>query len=110
VETSFIYYALFALGGLAAGAIVGVAFGAIQFAAQRKYDLRQRKGQSTSGWIVVPGSFTRVAFLMIALVIIQVCLPSFFLDNIKWMVSVGVVLGYGWTLLQQIRSRKAHQV
>jgi hypothetical protein len=110
METSFIYYTLFALGGLAAGAIVGFAFGAIQFAAQRKYELRLRRGRSTGGWVAVPGSFTRVAFLMIALVIVQVCLPSFFLDNMKWMVSVGVVLGYGWTLLQQIRSRKAHQL
>jgi uncharacterized BrkB/YihY/UPF0761 family membrane protein len=110
MEISFIYYALLALGGLAAGAIVGVAFGAIQLAAQRKYELRLRKGQSTGGWVVVPGSFTRVAFLMLALVIVQVCLPSLFLDNMKWMVSVGVVVGYGWTLLQQIRSRKAHQL
>jgi uncharacterized BrkB/YihY/UPF0761 family membrane protein len=110
MEASLSYYALLALGGLAAGAIVGVAFGAIQFAAQRKYELRQRKGQSTGGWIVVPGSFTRVAFLMLALVIVQLCLPSLFLDNMKWMVSVGVVVGYGWTLLQQIRIRKVPHV
>jgi hypothetical protein len=47
---------------------------------------------------------------MIALVIVQVCLPAFFMDNMKWMVSVGVAVGYGWTLLRQIRSRKARQL
>lgn len=110
METSFTYYVLLALGGLVAGGIVGVAFGAIQLAAQRKYELRQRKGKSTSGWIVVPGSFTRVAFLMIALVIVQVFLPSFFLNNMQWMVSAGVILGYGWILFQQVRRQKLHQV
>jgi uncharacterized BrkB/YihY/UPF0761 family membrane protein len=110
METSFIYSALLSLIGLAAGAIVGVAFGTVQLAAQRKYELRQRKGQSPNGLSVVPGSFTRVAFLMVALIIVQVFLPSIFLDNMKWLVSTGVVLGYGWTLLQQVRSRKVHHV
>jgi uncharacterized BrkB/YihY/UPF0761 family membrane protein len=110
MEISFTYFALLALGGLVAGGIVGVAFGVIQLAAQRKYELRQRRGKSTSGWIVVPGSFTRVAFLMIALVIVQVFLPSFFLNNMQWMVSAGVILGYGWILFQQVHRQKPHQV
>jgi uncharacterized BrkB/YihY/UPF0761 family membrane protein len=110
VETSFTYYALSALGGLIAGGIVGVAFGVIQLAAQRKYELHQRKGKPTSGWVVVPGSFTRVAFLMMALIIVQVFLPSFFLSNMQWMVSAGVVLGYGWILFQQVRRQKLHQL
>jgi MFS family permease len=110
MEISFTYYALSALGGLVAGGIVGVAFGVIQSAAQRKYELRQRRGKSTSGWLVMPGSFTRVAFLMIALVIVQVLLPSLFLSNIQWLVSAGVVLGYGWILFQQVHRHKPHQV
>jgi hypothetical protein len=93
---------------LVAGGIVGVAFGAIQSAAQLKYELRKREGKSTGGWIVVPGSFTRVAFLMIALILVQVCLPVLFLDNVRWFVSAGVVLGSGWTLFQQVHRQKLH--
>jgi len=109
METSFVY-ALSALGGLVSGGVVGLAFGVLQRAAHDRYELRQQRGKFDSGWIVAPGSFTRVAFLMIALVLVQVCLPVLFLDNVRWFVSAGVVLGYGWTLFQQVRRRKLRQV
>lgn len=98
-------YALSALGGLVAGGVIGFAFGVLQRAAHDRHELRQQQGKLNSGWVVVPGSFTRVAFLMIALVLAQVCLPVLFLDNVRWFVSAGVVLGYGWTLFQHIRRR-----
>jgi uncharacterized BrkB/YihY/UPF0761 family membrane protein len=104
METSFIC-ALSALGGLVAGGVVGLAFGVLQRVAHDRYELRQQQGKLNSGWVVVPGSFTRVAFLMIALVLVQVCLPVLFLGNVRWFVSAGVVLGYGWTLFQHIRRR-----
>ena len=93
--------------GLILGGVVGLAFGAVQNTAARKYKERQRSGALSSGWAIMPGSMTRVAFLLIALAIIQFCCPLLFNGDIQWIVSAGVVLGYGWTLYSQFRQRTA---
>jgi hypothetical protein len=93
------------LVALAAGGVIGFGFGAIQQAAQRRYEQRQQNGKLVSGWAVMPGSGRRVAYLLIALAVIQAICPILFVGNTQWWVSAGLVGSYGWGLLQQLRHR-----
>lgn len=92
---------------LAGGATIGLTFGLLQQVAQRRYEKRQAEGKLKSGWSVMPGSGRRVAYLLIALALIQFLCPMLFTDGIQWWVSGGLLLGYGWMLLQQLLRRKA---
>jgi hypothetical protein len=97
-------------GATLAGAAIGWGFGLVQqFAAKRLAD-RQATGKMNSAWSLMPGSMTRVAFLLVALAIVQVFCPMFFTGNAQWAVSVGVVFGYGWTLYQSMRARISARV
>lgn len=87
------------------GGIIGAGFGMIQNAARRKNEQRQNKGELTSGWAVMPGSGTRVAYFLVVLVLIQLICPLLFKDGTQWWVSGGVVLGYGVMLALQLRQR-----
>jgi len=49
-----------------------------------------------------------VAYLLIALVIVQLICPLLFVDGSQWWVSGGVVLGYGFVLFRQSRQRQAN--
>ena len=107
---TFLSTTLLPLGALVLGGVIGLAFGMIQNAALLRNKRRQQAGDLNSGWAVMPGSMRRVAFLMMALVIVQVACPFFFHnDIIQWLVSTGVVAGYGWTMLDQVRMRSSHQ-
>src|SRR4051812_1026607 len=88
--------------GLAAGGIIGLAFGLLQKAALRRNEARELSGGLKSGWTLMPGAGVRVAYLVIALALIQVICPMLFIDGTQWVVSAGVVAGYGWILLQQL--------
>ena len=87
------------------GSIIGFSFGFIQKKAYDRYERKQRNGTFRSAWSIMPGSGMRIAYLMIVLFIIQVTCPLFFNGNIEWIVSAGVVLGYGWILVQQLKTR-----
>lgn len=91
--------------GLLVGGLIGVAFGILQHAASLRNEKRQNKGGLKSGWAIMPGSMRRVAFLMIALILVQVGMPILFDGNTQWLVSAGVVLGYGFMLYLQFRRR-----
>ena len=93
------------LTALIVGAIIGVCFGMIQDAARRRYEKRQQSGEFKSGWAVMPGSGARVAYFLIALVLIQFICPLLFKDGVQWWVSGGVVAGYGFMLFWQLRKR-----
>ena len=71
------------LTALLVGAIIGVSFGLIQGAARKRNEKRQQSGAFTSGWAVMPGSGVRVAYLLIALVLIQVLCPLLFRDGVQ---------------------------
>ena len=91
-------------GAIIIGAAIGYVFGAIQHAALLYNKRRQENGNLKNGWILMPGSMGRVAILMVVMALVQVLCPIFFDDTTtQWLISVGVVLGYGWTLLQQLR-------
>lgn len=93
------------LVGLAAGGTIGLAFGMLQRVALRQNELRQQTGQLPSGWSLMPGAGARVAYLLIALALIQLVCPLLFADGTQWVVSAGVALGYGAMLFTQLRQR-----
>jgi putative copper export protein len=96
---------LISLTAIVIGGVIGLLFGTIQNIASARNRKRQESGQLKNGWVIMPGSFGRIAILLITLVVVQVACPIFFEGNIQWLVSVGVILGYGWTLLKQLRQQ-----
>jgi hypothetical protein len=90
---------------LLAGTAIGLAFGAFQKRARQRNEQRQREGQFNSGWAATPGSFRRVAYLLVALALVQLVCPILFVPGSfsSWAVSAGVVLGYGVGLYRQMR-------
>jgi hypothetical protein len=93
------------IAGFIVGGLIGLAFGAVQNYALRRNEKRQMDGHLKNGWMVMPGSMSRVAFLMIALVLVQIGMPMLFDEASQWIVSAGVILGYGWMLDLQFRYR-----
>lgn len=87
--------------GLLVGGAVGYSFGLIQMSATRRYEKQLEEGKFKGGLGVVPGSARRVAYLMGALLIVQVLCPVFFQNGMQWWVSAGVVGGYGLHLFRQ---------
>ena len=92
-------------GATLVGAAIGWAFGLVQQYAAKRHAQMQATGKLNSPWSLMPGSMTRVAFLLVALAIVQVVCPVFFTGIAQWAVSAGVVFGYGWTLYQTMRAR-----
>lgn len=91
--------------GVLVGVVIGLGFGMIQDAARRRHEKRQQEGKLGSGWSLMPGSGARVAYLLIALVLIQIICPLLFSAGTQWWVSGGLVAGYGWVLFRQLRQR-----
>ena len=94
------------VAALVAGGLIGYAFGTFQQMALRRNEKRQQSGQLNNGWAVMPGSGRRVAYLLIALVLVQLICPLFFVNGSQWWVSGGVVFAYGLTLYRQLRQRQ----
>jgi hypothetical protein len=99
--TSLLYH----LAGLLTGGAIGIAFGLLQTAALRQHEQLERSGQLRSVWSLMPGSGARVAYLLIALALVQFICPLLFVAGTQWWVSAGVVAGYGWRLFRQLRER-----
>ncbi len=95
------------LVGLSAGGAIGLAFGTLQRAALRRHQRLQQTGKLKNGWSLMPGSGARVAYLLVALALVQFVCPLLFVDGTQWWVSSGVVIGYGVILYQQLRLRMA---
>ncbi len=96
-------------GAIIIGSGVGLLFGTLQNAALKKHERLRESGKLKSGFVIMPGSFSRVAVLLVVLVIIQIAIPPLFQGNTQWIVSAGIILGYGWTLLKQLRNRSIHR-
>lgn len=88
-----------------AGVVIGYGFGVLQQMALHRNEAKQRTNDLGTGWSLMPGSGARVAYLLIALVIVQIACPMLFADGIQWWVSGGLLVGYGWTLLRELRRR-----
>jgi hypothetical protein len=93
------------LAGLIAGGVIGVGFGMVQDAAWRRNQRLQQAGDLKSGWAVMPGSMRRVAYLLVALLAVQIFCPLLFTGGVQWWVSGGVLAGYGAMLFRQLRLR-----
>jgi hypothetical protein len=106
VETSLIDSTL-PPTALLAGVAIGWAFGTIQDGARRRYERLQSEGKFNSGWAATPGSFRRVAYLLVALALVQFLFPVLFTPGgvSQYCVSAGVVAGYGIALYRQMRRR-----
>ena len=103
--------ALLCLGAAALGGTIGLAFGSLQNAALLRNRKRERDGNTRTLWVLMPGSAGRIAFLLMVLAVVQIVCPMFFeKEGMQWIISGGVILGYGWTLLDQVRLRSSHQL
>lgn len=91
---------------LIAGCAIGFGFGLVQEAGRRKNEKLELAGKLKSGWSIMPGSGKRVAFLLLALALVQIACPLLFQGNTKWWVSGGVVIGYGGILIRQLTQRR----
>ena len=91
---------------LIAGGLIGYAFGLIQNAARLRHEKRQQDGKFKNAWSIIPSSGARTAYVLIALLLVQVICPLLFVEGTQWMVSGGVAAGYGWVLLQQLLRRR----
>src|SRR5438477_13181883 len=92
------------VAGLLAGGLIGFGFGLIQQRALRRNQQQQQSGSLNNGWAVMPGSMKRVAWLLIALVIIQLVCPLLFVNGTQWWVSAGVVGGYAAMLVRRLKT------
>jgi hypothetical protein len=97
------------LAGLFAGGVIGLGFGWVQNLALHRNEKRQQSGGLNSGWVVMPGSMGRVAYLLLALVLVQIFCPLLFVNGIQWWVSAGVVAAYGALLFRRLGQRNGHQ-
>lgn len=95
------------LVALIVGGLVGFAFGALQNSARSRHQKLQDEGKFKSGWGIMPGSGRRIVYLLVALALVQIICPLLFVPSTQWLVSAGVVLGYGWMLFRQLRQRQA---
>ncbi|MCL5030517.1 MAG: hypothetical protein M1480_16010 [Bacteroidetes bacterium] len=100
---------LLTIGALVIGGVVGLLFGLLQTQARRQNKKLSDSGKLKSGWMVMPGSFGRIAILLMVLALIQVCVPMLFKGNIQWIVSLGILLGYGWTFVKQLKQRAIYK-
>ncbi len=101
--TELVPAAAFLIGG-----IIGYLFGAIQNIALLRNKKLRESGKLKTGWLIMPGSFSRIATLMVLLVVVQIGLPVLFRGNIEWIVSAGLILGYGWTMVKRLRERSTY--
>jgi hypothetical protein len=96
---------LLILLALLAGGLIGVSFGLLQSLALRRHRTLQQAGKFATGWAAMPGSFRRVAWLLVALVLVELTCPLFFTAHVEWWVSGGVVSGYGAVLFWRLRHK-----
>ncbi|HVU36920.1 MAG TPA: hypothetical protein VHC95_01160 [Opitutales bacterium] len=89
------------------GGLIGVGFGFVQNLATRRYERKQAKGKLKNYTSVIPGSFTRVALLLVVLVLVQMACPYLFNNaQAPWWVSGGVMAGYGYILYQKLQAKR----
>jgi ABC-type Fe3+ transport system permease subunit len=108
IMNSSVVEALIVLAAVTVGWAIGFWFGSTQSSALLRNKQKRESGKLKSGWMIMPGSMSRVAMLLIVLVVIQIAVPMFFRENIQWILSAGIVLGYGWTFVKRLRKHAAY--
>ena len=97
-------------GALAVGGAIGFLFGVAQNIALAHNRKMKGEGRLHAGWGAMPGSMSRVAVLLVALAAVQLFCPMFFQGNIQWLVSAGLLLGYGVSFLKKLQQRAGERV
>jgi len=87
------------LQGVAVGIILGGAFAWLQLQTLRRNELLEKRQELPTLLKQLPGSGGRVAFLLIALVLVQVLVPN--VD--KWWLSGSLAVSYGIPFLLRLR-------
>jgi hypothetical protein len=77
--------------GVAFGTIIGGVFAWLQLQALRRNELLEKRQELPTLLKQIPGSGARVAFLLIALVLVQVFVPT----ADKWWLTGSLALSYG---------------
>jgi membrane protein YqaA with SNARE-associated domain len=99
---------LIAVCGLLLGGVIGFTFGSLQQAALHRNRKRQQGQDAAVAMTFFSGSLRRTGFLLMVLVAVQVACPMLFEGALApWIVSAGVVVGYGWTLLKKPARKSA---
>src|SRR5436309_3435634 len=78
------------------GVLIGGVYAGLQLSALRKNEQRQREQGAPSVTGIVPGSMTRVALLLMALVLVEVIVPAQYkTPQFHWALVISVGLAYG---------------
>ena len=83
--------------GVVLGVLIGGVYAALQLSALRKNEQRQKQGDPIRVGGMVPGSMTRVALLLVALVLVQVVVPNE-LKTTKFYWSLTISLGLTYSV------------
>jgi hypothetical protein len=98
---------IFSVAAVIIGGLIGWGFGTIQNKAYRRNGALQQNGELRSGWSIMPGSMRRVAVLIMGLVVLQIIFPVLFSDSTtQWLISAGIIIGYGMSFVQRLRFRR----
>lgn len=97
-------------GGFILGIALGCGFGLIQDTTFVLHKALRQLATLASNWTGIPGSSSRSIFLLVMLTLFQAAFTVLFGNNdIQWIVSAGVVLGYAWTLVLQFRQDRLYR-
>ena len=91
--------------GLILGLVIGGAFAWLQLQALRRNELLEKRQELPTLLKQIPGSGARVAFLLVALVLVQVLVPA---AN-KWWLTGGLAAGYGVPFLWRLFAIAHHR-
>jgi hypothetical protein len=87
--------------GLILGMVIGSAFAWLQMLALRRNEMLEKQQQLPGLFKLIPGSMGRVAFLLMALVLVQVLFPGV---NLWWLTG-GLVVTYAIPFIWQMKNR-----
>lgn len=87
--------------GLVLGMVIGGIFAWLQFQALRRNEMLERKQQLPSLLKQLPGSAGRIAFLLVALVAVQVLFPGV---NLWWLTG-SLVVTYAIPFVWKLKDR-----
>ncbi|HEY9154455.1 MAG TPA: hypothetical protein VIM69_04950 [Opitutaceae bacterium] len=88
---------------------VGYSFGLMQENARLRNAALQAKGNFKLGVKQLPGTGRRIAYLLLSLLAAQLICPLLFRDGVQWLVSGGLLIGYGIPMWGQMRARLREQ-
>ncbi len=102
-----IMYTLLSAGAVIFGIGTGITFGTLQHKALLRDQQMQSAKEYKKRRLVVPSSFRRIFYLVIMLMVIQYTAPMLFKNtSTQWILTAGIIIGYGWTLVRRLRTYK----